>query len=296
MLLLSWCGGAFFFARGAARPSAPPLPPPVAPRSLPTVSRRVLLPRFCPTPCPTPPCAVRPLVAARLRRGAPSPPGSARPASPGLGGVSPAMENLSRNRYPFLSRADVKRRIESDEAYALECAVELERRTREREAGHGLGTSASGWMSSHRVVAARLVARLEAGKQTLQERRTLVRMVVRYARQLARMERERALRAHPELEAVACLFGVASKTEANGVALGQIGDQSGAEPDLASRTMQVVEGHPGCHVSEIAGVLALPTAEVSPVLRALVAEKRLRRHGEGRWATYSVRKKDPTTG
>jgi hypothetical protein len=200
-----------------------------------------------------------------------------------------AMENASKNRYPFLSRADIKRRIGSDTEYALECAVALERRTRERQAARGPGAGASGWMSSHRIVAGRLVARFEAGKLTPQERSMLVGIVARYARQLARLERERALRAHPELAAVASVFGVAPKTEANGVAEGRDVDQSGAEPDLASRIMQVVQGHPGFHMAEIARALALPTAEVSPPLRALVAEKRLRKRGQGRWATYAVR-------
>ncbi len=193
------------------------------------------------------------------------------------------MENASKNRYPFLSRADIKRRIESDDEYALECAVALERRTRERQAGHG----ASGWMSSHRIVAARLVARFEAGKLTPQERHTLVEIVAHYARQLARLERDRALREHPELAAVASLFGVVPKPESDAAA--ELIEPSDGEASLPSRVLQVVEADPGCHVATIGKTLDLPTAEISPIVRDLVATKRLRKRGEGRWATYTVR-------
>jgi hypothetical protein len=197
------------------------------------------------------------------------------------------MKNASKNRYPFLSRADIKRRIESDDEYALECAVALERRTRERQAGHGTGACPSGWMSSHRIVAARLVAQFEADKLTPQERRTLVGIVARYARQLARLERERALREHPELAAVASLFGVAPKPEPDADAVST--EPTGSEAGLPPRVLQVVQGAPGCHVAGIAKALDRATAEISPVVRDLVATKRLRKRGDGRWATYTVR-------
>jgi crotonobetainyl-CoA:carnitine CoA-transferase CaiB-like acyl-CoA transferase len=101
---------------------------------------------------------------------------------------------MSSNGYPFVStRRWVMQRLGSEPAFALECVAILAER--------------NAFMASHRVRAARLLARLAAGSPTTEDIEEVAKLASRYGKTLARILREREVLT-PEVAARAAVFGV----------------------------------------------------------------------------------------
>jgi hypothetical protein len=223
------------------------------------------------------------------------------------------MKKVSSVVYPFLTRRDIAARIDSDPAFAAECALVLHARTVERLAGRAPTGKPWGWMSSESVAAGKLVAKLQAGSILESDRARLRQLTRRYARQVAQHSVELALRAHPELTSIAAKFGVLppgmtavharttdAPTEEAAHADAESGDPDTAastgsedeEPDteaFPARLLALVQGNPGQRTAEIAKALETTTAMVAPALRALVQGRKLAKRGVGRGTRYFVR-------
>jgi hypothetical protein len=207
-------------------------------------------------------------------------------------------------KYPFLTRAEIQRRLASDGAFVHECARILQARTTERLAGRSPADGSWGWMSSETVVARKLVARLETGPLSAADEAKLCKLVGRYSRQLAEHYRGLALRERPELAEVAARFGVAPRTAGHGVPPTPeppaatpatpvpADDPEPQEPEddaLPARVLAFVGRNPGQRTAEIAKALDTTTAMIAPALRALVQGKKLAKRGVGRGTRYSAR-------
>lgn len=207
-------------------------------------------------------------------------------------------------KYPFLTRAEIQRRLASDAAFVHECARILQERTTERLARRAPADGAWGWMSSETVVARKLVARLEAGPLSAADDAKLSKLVGRYSRQLAEHYRGLALRERPELAEVAARFGVAPRAAGHGVPPAPEPQAAPAakpippeEPEpqesdddaLSARVLAFVGRNPGQRTAEIAKALDTTTAMIAPTLRALVQGKKLSKRGVGRGTRYFPR-------
>ncbi len=113
---------------------------------------------------------------------------------------------MSTNGYPFTTRRQVLERIASDPTFVVECVAILEDRYQRRASGPG---ESMGWMASHAAKASGLAAKIAAGEATEKERAEAAKLALRYAKQLARVFRDRDLAARPELDAQAAVFGLA---------------------------------------------------------------------------------------
>jgi len=112
---------------------------------------------------------------------------------------------MNANGYPFMTRRQILARIEADPAFAVECVTIVQ----ERHERRGVGTGESmGWMASHAAKATKLGAKLASGEATDKERVEAAQLVKSYAKQLARVFRDRELAARPDLAAQAAVFGV----------------------------------------------------------------------------------------
>lgn len=210
--------------------------------------------------------------------------------------------------HPFLTRRQLAVRVNVDSAFAEDCALVLEARTQQRAEGVAPPGKPWGWMSSERVVAGRLVAKLRGGSLTEGDRGKLVGLVRRYSRQLADHCRGLAVGANPELSAVAAKFGALPVGSGPPAPVqGQLepkeaADSCPADHDAQSDEVECVEGDelpprviahvelaPGQRTEEIAKALDITTAMLAPALRMLVQGKQLRKQGVGRGTRYFSR-------
>lgn len=210
--------------------------------------------------------------------------------------------------YPFVTRKEIAARIATDAGFAGDCALVLEARAQQRTAGGAPAGRPWGWMSSERVVAGRLVAKLRGGSLNGSEQVKLTGLVRRYSRQLADHCRGLTLKENPALSALAAKFGALPAGSAPPIlAQGQPEPKEAAErcpdeddhqpdevesaPDdeLAPRVMDFVERSPGQRTDAIAKMLDTTTAMLAPTLRMLVQGKRLKKQGFGRGTRYFVR-------
>lgn len=210
--------------------------------------------------------------------------------------------------YPFLTRREIAARVEADAAFAAECALVLEARTQQRAAGGAPAGKPWGWMSSERVVAGGLVAKVHGASLTESDQTKLSALVRRYSRQLANHCRGLAIEEDPALSAVAAKFGAlptrrlsSSPMQApNAVRESALtrtdeGEQQldQAEPaeddELSRRIMAYIEVAPGVRTEGIARALGVTTAILAPTLRMLVQAKRLCKQGVGRGTRYGIR-------
>jgi hypothetical protein len=161
---------------------------------------------------------------------------------------------------------------------------------------------------------------LESGELDDAEKATLTSLVSRYSRQLARISRNAAMAARPELLDVAALFGVSPPAAAEAQACARVpeppspgaaeppdasGEGSGAgtqaegatdqgehgtgdEPELEDKVIGAVRGQPGIRAVELARSLNSSTTTISPILRDLIERKVLKKHGAGRGTGYHV--------
>lgn len=112
------------------------------------------------------------------------------------------------NSYPFLSKAQIKARIEADDVFLLECLqVMYSRQTEyEQETRETRDRNRRGFMSSHAVNGSVLAVKAKAEGLTEEETDKARAIVSRYTKQLAAHFRQEALRENPELREAARLF------------------------------------------------------------------------------------------
>lgn len=219
----------------------------------------------------------------------------------------------SDRRYPFMSRKQVKERILRDGSFARECALVLQQRTDERDAGRAPEGRSWGWMSSQRATAGKMVIRLRARTLSAADESKLAKIVAGYGRQLADHFRTQELRRRPELAEVARVFGLGvpgapapdapggkrpkpdGASEARGseaeeqpdAGRGGVGaEDRQAEDDAASLVASALAEAPGLRSEEIAARVGIATAYLGATLREMVKHGRLRKSGAGRGTRY----------
>jgi hypothetical protein len=226
------------------------------------------------------------------------------------------MSKSATATYPFVTRRQVQARIESEPAFMKECARTLQARTEQRVAGAAPPGKPWGWMSSERVVAGRLVAKVGVGMLSADDEGKLAKLVSRYSRQLADHHRAIALVENPALSEAAEKFGVlptgfdpphispaqpepketaerchpSGDYHPDGLQDDVEADTEPApEDDLPRRAIEFVADNAGLRTDAIARGLGVTTALLAPTLRALVQGKQLRKQGVGRGTRYFVR-------
>jgi hypothetical protein len=109
--------------------------------------------------------------------------------------------------YPFLTKAQILSRINSDFDYALSCLRQIAGRQTEDEVEtrDTKWKNRRGFMSSHAKVGVDLAFK---DSFTEEEAAKVVAIASRYSKQLAESAREKALRENPELAAIATVYGV----------------------------------------------------------------------------------------
>jgi len=220
---------------------------------------------------------------------------------------------VSDNKYPFVTKAEVRRRLEHEAAFVLECLALMQSRHELRTSGAKID-GPSGWMSSERVKASALANKAATGNLTTQETVAAARLLSGYAKQITAVLRQRALAADPSLADAARVFGVLPRVTANkaqpkpatsSAAAAEPateeqheqepcadGKPEGGEHDDEFELRYLVLTHlasaPPSRSEEIAKAICVTTAMLSPVLRELVTAGRLRSTGTGRGTRYSV--------
>lgn len=113
------------------------------------------------------------------------------------------------NLYPFLTKAQIKDRLESDSEFRKQAILILFKLQTEHEqmTSSTLVRNRRGFMSSHAVHGTRIARLIEAGEPLSPEDEARVAEIApRYSRQLATYFRAQAIAEQPELKAVAALF------------------------------------------------------------------------------------------
>lgn len=208
--------------------------------------------------------------------------------------------------YPFMTKNQLRERIESDRGFALECVAVMQARHERRLRGGG-GHGACGWMSSQASTASKLAKKVAAGEATEEDVAQIVAIVGRYAKQLAAHFRERALTENAGLAEVAAKFGVLPDA---GPVLAAGAQERQEEPAVEEKRAAVSEppppvaeppartgckecqeildliGEDGARTAEVAQALGVETAEAAKHLRDLVDAGLVRRTGIGRGTRY----------
>lgn len=110
--------------------------------------------------------------------------------------------------YPFVTKSTIKARIESDDAFMLQClAVLYSRQTsHEQDTKSTQDRNRRGFMSSHAVNASTLAVKA-AGEGLTEEETVKARAIVsRYTKQLAAHFRQEAIASDPSLAEAARVF------------------------------------------------------------------------------------------
>ena len=112
--------------------------------------------------------------------------------------------------YPFLSKAQVIARVETDDAFMVQClGIMYDRQTEsEQEKKTTEAKNRAGFMSSHAVNGSILAVKARGEGLTAEENDKARSIVVRYGKQLASHFRGEALAADPTLKETAAIFGV----------------------------------------------------------------------------------------
>jgi hypothetical protein len=124
--------------------------------------------------------------------------------------------NTSANLYPFLTKAQIKERLDSDPEFRKQAMVILYTLQTEYEqaTNQTLNKNRQGFMSSHAVNGSRVARKIKAGEElTAEDWGKIDSIAPRYSRQLAVFFRAKAIAEQPALKAVATLFSAAPKTE-----------------------------------------------------------------------------------
>lgn len=115
----------------------------------------------------------------------------------------------SANLYPFLTKAQIKERLESDPEFRRQAMVILFtlQTQHEQDTSTTLNKNRQGFMSSHAVNGTRVAKKIQAGEELSPEDTAHVEAIApRYSRQLAVYFRAKAIAEQPALQAVARLF------------------------------------------------------------------------------------------
>ena len=115
------------------------------------------------------------------------------------------------NNYPFMTKRQIKSRLETDPEFQRECLVVIYRRQTEDEQSYKttVHKNRRGFMSSHAVHGTRIAELILKGEPLDDEDEArLKKMVASYTKQLAAHFREQALRENPALAAQAAKFGI----------------------------------------------------------------------------------------
>lgn len=111
------------------------------------------------------------------------------------------------HKYPFVTKAEIKRRLADEPAFVLECLALMQSRHELRCSGAAT-SGPFGWMSSQRAKATALAKRATSGEISPKELAEAARLLSGYAKQIASVFRENALAADPSLADTARVFGV----------------------------------------------------------------------------------------
>lgn len=117
----------------------------------------------------------------------------------------------AQNLYPFVTKAQLKSRIEADLDFAKECLVVMYNRQTEyeQEAKTTVVRNRRGFMSSHAVRGANLALKVLSGEYLNPDEESLLQSIVSsYTKQLASHFRSQTLAEKPELAEQAKVFGL----------------------------------------------------------------------------------------
>jgi len=209
--------------------------------------------------------------------------------------------------YPFISKAQIAERIETDADFARQCILIIQDRHQRRLAGTAHGPRC-GWMSSHASLGPRLAGLVAANEARPEDFKKAITLVARYTKQLAAHFRAEQLQQNPSLAAVADRFGVLPQGFASGAAVSGttetvatagsaapvapvVPDPPPAESDrtaayttdqLVERVIGLLEDNDGLRTEEIAQSLGVSTKELLDPIQVLVLEGRIARRGKAR--------------
>jgi hypothetical protein len=117
--------------------------------------------------------------------------------------------NNSGNLYPFVTKAQIKAKLESDPEYRKEAMAILHTLQTEHEQAtkSTLSKNRQGFMSSHAVRGSEVAVKIKAGETLTAEDWEIVNKIApRYSRQLATFARAQAIANDPALAKTAALF------------------------------------------------------------------------------------------
>lgn len=117
----------------------------------------------------------------------------------------------NKNSYPFISKNEIKARLESDAGFAAQCILIMQDRqtSYEQETSTTKDRNRRGWMSSHAVFGGKIARQIRSFEEiTPEDRDRAIAMVSHYTKQLASHFRGLAVDANPELAKAGALFGV----------------------------------------------------------------------------------------
>ena len=112
------------------------------------------------------------------------------------------------NVYPFLSRAQIKAQIDSDDVFVVRCLeiLYLRQTQHEQDTKSTLNRNRAGFMSSHAVNGSTFAVKARQEGLSEDELSKARSIVCRYGKQLASHFRQVAITENPALKAVATLF------------------------------------------------------------------------------------------
>jgi hypothetical protein len=136
---------------------------------------------------------------------APGPSEAAQPQEDGKKTKKNGKKTKGVGAYPFPTKREIAARLEADDQYVAQCLQAMQARTVARS-----GQRRYGWMSSHqsqgKLLAMAADRGLLGGYKGEEEMARARRMLAGYTRQLAEIERERAIAERPELAAAAATY------------------------------------------------------------------------------------------
>jgi hypothetical protein len=116
---------------------------------------------------------------------------------------------VSGNLYPFITKAQIKDRLENEPSFRLEAMAILHTLQTEHEQAtkSTVTKNRQGFMSSHAVNGSRVAEKIKAGEVLTDEDMAVVdKIAPRYTRQLATFFRAQAIANDPALAKVASMF------------------------------------------------------------------------------------------
>jgi hypothetical protein len=123
--------------------------------------------------------------------------------------MTTTIETKSANLYPFLTKAQIRERLEASPEFRCEAMAILHtlQTSWEQNAKATKDKNRQGFMSSHAVNGSKVAEKIKAGAELSAEDWDHVnRIAPRYTRQLAVFFRAKAIAEQPALQAVAKLF------------------------------------------------------------------------------------------